>query len=402
MPFNPGMLAVFCGNIIIRNIEEGFVECEFDVIIIGAGVVGLAIGRELARAGYATGILEKNPKYGVETSSRNSEVIHSGIHYDQGSLKAKLCVEGNSMLYEFCRKHNILHRKAGKITVAVKEDEQSELEKLYDAGIANGVNEMMLLSGKNVRKRLPEVQCVSGLFTGTSGILNVHMLMDCLYSEFAGNEGLTGCGEKVVGIDYGDGGYTVYVESDPLQNYSTRILINCAGLFADKISGMLGIEYNLHWAKGDYFSIEQKLPVETLVYPVPGKDSLGIHLTPKMGGGLRAGPDIEYVEKKDSPYPDEKTMSSYRVEENKRGFFYGEVKRYLPALKEDALSPEMYGIRAKLQGPSDGFKDFVIKEERPGFINLVGIESPGLTSCLAIARYVKSMVNKQVSDHQVL
>ncbi len=367
-------------------------ECEFDVLIIGAGVVGLSVGKELAEAGYTTGLLEKNSKYGLETSSRNSEVLHSGIHYFPGSFKGKLCVEGNRLLYEFCGKHNILHQKTGKITIAVTEDELPEIEKLYNAGIANGVKEMSLLSAKDVKKRLPEGECVGGLFTGTTGIFNVHMFMDCLYREFSGAGGLCGLKEKVIGVDYGDGGYTVYVEGSPLQKYTTKVLINCAGLFADRISGMLGMEYNLHWAKGDYFSIEQKFEINTLVYPVPGKDSLGIHLTPKIGGGLRAGPDIEYVEKKLPPYPDEKTMSSYRVAENKKDFFYREVKRYLPALKEGALSPEMYGIRAKLQGPSDGFTDFVIKEEKPGFINLVGIESPGLTSCLAIGQYVKSLV----------
>jgi len=369
-------------------------ECEFDVLIIGAGVVGLAVGRELAEEGYTTGILEKNSKYGLETSSRNSEVIHSGIHYLPGSLKAKLCVEGNKLLYEFCGRHNILHQKTGKITVAVTEDEMPELERLYNVGIANGVKEIALLSAGDVKKKLPDVECGGGLFTGTSGILNVHMLMDSLYREFSGAGGLCGLEEKVIGVDVGDGGYTVYIEGSPLQKYTARVLINCAGLFADKISGMLGAGYNLHWAKGDYFSIEQKFEIDMLVYPVPGRDSLGIHLTPKIGGGFRAGPDIEYVEKKNAPYPDKNTAGDYITDEKKKEFFYGEVKRYLPALKRDGLFPEMYGIRAKLQGPYDGFTDFVIKEEKPGFINLVGIESPGLTSCLAIAGHVKKMAEE--------
>ncbi|MBN1444605.1 MAG: NAD(P)/FAD-dependent oxidoreductase [Candidatus Omnitrophica bacterium] len=371
-------------------------ECEFDVLIIGAGVIGLSVGKELAEAGYTAGILEKNSKYGLDTSSRNSEVLHSGIHYQPGSLKAKLCVEGIRLLYEFCERRNILYRKTGKVTVAVTEEELPELEKLYNAGIANGAEEMVLLSAGDVKKQLPEAECVGGLFTGTSGIINVHMLMDSLYREFISTGGLCGLEEKAVGIDYGNEGYTVYVEGTPLRKYTARVLINCAGLFADRISGMLGIDYNLHWAKGDYFSIEQKFEIDTLVYPVPGKDSLGIHLTPKMGGGLRAGPDIEYVEKKLPPYPDEKTASGYMVDEGKKVFFYGKLKRYLPALSEDGLSPEMYGIRAKLQGPSDGFTDFVIKEEKHGFINLVGIESPGLTSCLAIAGYVRDMVKNAI------
>lgn len=369
-------------------------ENEFDVLVVGAGVVGLSVGKELAEAGYTVGILEKNSKYGLETSSRNSEVIHSGIHYPAGSLKAKLCVAGNTLLYQTCERFNLLYKKTGKITVAVAEDELPDLEKLYKAGIANGVEGMKILDARDIRKTMPDVDCKGGLFTGTSGILNVHILMDHLYHGFKNAGGLAGFKEKVVGVEQNGEGYTVYVQDMPLQKYTTGILVNCAGLFADEISGMLGIKYNLHWAKGDYFSIEQKFSIDTLVYPLPGKDSLGIHLTPKIGGGLRAGPDVEYVRKKIPPYSDENRMSNYRVQEKKKEFFYREVRRYLPALREDALSPEMYGIRAKLQGPSDGFMDFVIKEEMPGFINLAGIESPGLTGCLAIAGHVKDMVEK--------
>ncbi len=371
-------------------------ENEFDVMILGAGVVGLSIGKELAEAGLAVGILEKNSKYGLETSSRNSEVIHSGIHYPVGTLKARLCVEGNRLLYHMCRKHNILHRKTGKITVASSGDELPELEKLYRKGVSNGVEEMKMLDVPEVRKEMPYIDCTGALFTGTSGILNVHMLMDFLYQGFKSAGGLTGFSEKVVGVEEKKGGYAVAVEGVSLQEYSAGVLVNCTGLFADRISGLLGIKCSLYWAKGDYFSVEQKFPLEKLVYPLPGKDFLGIHLTPKMGGGLRAGPDMEYVTKQEPPYPDEKKMSPYKVEEAKKKFFCREIRRYLPSLREDFLVPEMYGIRPKLQGPDEDFRDFVIKEEKPGFINLVGIESPGLTGCLAIGKYVKDMVKNMV------
>jgi len=369
-------------------------EYDFDVLVIGAGVVGLAVGKELAEASYTTGLLEKNSRYGLETSSRNSEVLHSGIHYPSGSLKAILCVEGNRAIYDICKRFNLIYRKTGKITIAVEEGEINKLEELYKTGIANGVEDIKILDASDVKKMVPDVICKAALYTGTTGIINAHNLMDFLYHRFIDAGGMAGFKEKVVRIKRDDKGYTVFTED--IQKYSTKALINCAGLFADKITGMLGINYHLYWAKGDYFSVNRSIPVGILVYPVPGKTSLGIHLIPKIGGGLRIGPDIEYIEKKEQAYPDEKSAGYYKVDETKAELFYNEVSRYLPVVKKDDLSPEMYGIRTKLQGPEDGFKDFVIKEEIPGFINLIGIESPGLTSSIAIGRYVAKMIKDNI------
>jgi len=367
-------------------------EYDFDVLVIGAGVVGLAVARELAEASYTTGLLEKNSRYGLETSSRNSEVIHSGIHYPSGSLKTRMCVEGNRLIYEICEKYNLIYRRTGKITLAVEESEIGKIEELYKTGIANGVEKIRILDASDVKKIVPDVVCKAALYTGTTGIFNAHNFMDFLYHRFINAGGMAGFKEKVVMTEREGGGYLVFNEEG--QRYSTRVLVNCAGLFADRIAGMLGINYNIHWAKGDYFSINRNIPVEILIYPVPGETSLGIHITPRIGGGFKAGPDVEYIEKKEPPYPDEKSMGCYTVDESKREFFYKEIRRYLPVLEIEDLSPEMYGIRAKLQGPEDGFKDFVIKEEIPSFINLVGIDSPGLTASVAIGRYVKEMINE--------
>jgi len=367
-------------------------EYDFDVLVIGAGVVGLAVAKELAEASCTTGLLEKNSRYGLETSSRNSEVLHSGIHYPPGSLKARHCVEGNKAIYDICQRFNLIYKKTGKLTIAVEECEIKTIEELYKTGITNGVEDIRILDASDVKKIAPDVVCKAALYTGTTGIINAHNLMDFLYHRFVDAGGMAGFKEKVIKIEREDNTYTVFTEDN--QRYSTRVLINCAGLFADKIAGMLGINYHLYWAKGDYFSITRNIPVDILVYPVPGKTSLGIHLTPKIGGGLRIGPDIEYIEKKEQAYPDEKSAGYYKVDETKAELFYNEVSRYLQVVKKEDLSPEMYGIRPKLQGPEDDFKDFVIKEEVPGFINLMGIESPGLTSSLAIGRYVKEMVQK--------
>lgn len=373
---------------------------EFDVLVVGAGVIGLAVGAELAEKSYSVGILEKNPKYGLETSSRNSEVIHSGIHYLPGSLKARCCVEGNNLLYDFCRHHNLISQRCGKITVATSPEEITVLEKLYRQGKENGVPETQLLDKNQLRRLEPEIQALSGLLTGSTGLVDAHGLMDVLAAKFRQAGGLLGLAEKVVNIEQSAGGYKVFVRKTGLENYTARIVINCAGLYSDEISRMLGVSYSLYWAKGDYFSLHQKLPVSHLVYPAPTVHGLGVHLTPKTGGGFRLGPDTEYVEKLPFPYPDEKGKADFRVAEEKKGTFYESAHKYLPGLRPEEMVPEMFGIRPKLQGPDDGFRDFIIREERDkgcaGFINLVGIESPGLTCCLSIARLVRRMVSGQL------
>ncbi|RLF33788.1 MAG: hypothetical protein DRN08_05200 [Thermoplasmata archaeon] len=235
-----------------------------------------------------------------------------------------------------------------------------------------------------------------GIFTPSSGIINVHQLMDFLVEDFKEKGGLIGFGEKVIGIERINDGYKVFVENGNF--YKTRILINSAGLFSDEISRLVGIEYHLFWAKGDYFSLNKSLKINRLIYPVPGATSLGIHLTPKMNGGFRVGPDIEYVKRKKNPYPSENGKCDFYIKENKREKFLYSLKKFLPGIRIENLSPEMYGIRPKLQGPEDNFRDFIIQEEKKyglsGFINLLGIVSPGLTCCLSIGGYVKNLIRK--------
>ncbi len=363
-------------------------EKDFDIIVIGAGVIGLSISYQLSKR-YSVGLIEKNKRYGLETSSRNSEVIHSGIHYPVGSLKAKLCVEGNNLLYEFLKENNILHKKTGKLTVAVEKEEIKEIERLYKQGIENGVPEIKILEKKEIKKICPEIEGICALYTGSTGILNVHYLMDCLYEKFINNGGLSGFDEKVINVEKKNDLYLVETEKG---KYFSEIVINCAGLYAEDISRKLGFDYKIYWAKGDYFTITKKFNIPLLIYPTPMKEGLGAHITPRFDGILRFGPDVEYVEKNYPPYPDEKENSKFKPDERKREFFYQEIKKYFPKIEIDDLVPESYGIRPKLQGKGENFKDFIIKEEMPGFINLIGIDSPGLTCCLSIAKFVENLL----------
>lgn len=363
-------------------------ENDFDIIVIGAGVVGLSIAYQLSKK-YSVGLIEKNRKYGLETSSRNSEVIHSGIHYPTGSLKAKFCVYGNELLYEFLKENNILHKKTGKLTVAVKEDETKEIERLYNQGIENEVPDIKIIEKNEIKKFSPEIEGLCALYTGSTGILNVHYLMDCLYEKFINNSGIAGFDEKVINLEKKNGGYLVETEKG---NYCSEIVINSAGLYGDEISSKLGFNYDVSWAKGDYFTISKKFNIPFLIYPVPMKEGLGIHLTPRFDGTLRAGPDVEYVEKSYPPYPTEKENSTFKPDENKKEFFYQQIKKFIQKIEIDDLNPESYGIRPKLQKQGENFKDFIIKEEMTGFINLIGIDSPGLTSCLSIAKYVENLL----------
>lgn len=364
-------------------------EKDFDVIVIGAGVVGLAISYELSHK-FSVGLLEKNKTYGLETSSRNSEVIHSGIHYPSGSLKAKLCVEGNSLLYEFLTRNNLLFKKTGKITIATDENEVKEIEKLYKTGTENGVPDIRILERKDIQKITTDIEALAVLYTPSTGILNVHYLMDCLYQNLLNNGGIAGFDEKVIDIESKNGLWYVKTEKG---SYCSEVVINCAGLYAEEISKIAGINYNIYWAKGDYFTISKKFNIPLLVYPVPMKEGLGIHITPRLDGILRVGPDVEYIEKKYPPYPVGEERSPYKTDENKKEKFHNQVKRYLKNLEIEDLIPESYGIRPKLQKEGDNFKDFIIKEELHGFINLIGIDSPGLTCCLSIAKYVKNLLS---------
>ena len=368
---------------------------EIQITIKGAGVVGLAIAAELAKDKQVY-LVEKNETFGQEISSRTSEVIHAGIYYPPGSLKAKLCVEGNASLYELCEKYGVGCQKLGKLIVATDKEEVEELEKLLQNAKRNGVSSE-LLSGQEVKKREPRVKAVAALFSPSTGIVDSHGLMKCFLGRAKDSNAQIVYRAKVIGIEKLANGYKLTVE-DPAGNFSflTRVVINSAGLNSDRIAELAGIDimkarYKLHYCKGEYFSLS-KSPTKSLIYPVPKPKAAGleIHVTPDWQGGARLGPNAYYVEEID-----------YKVDEKRKPEFYSGVKRFLPSLEYDSLEPDFAGIRPKLQGLGEDFRDFVIRHEEDrgleGLINLIGIESPGLTASPAIAKYVTRMV-KEILD----
>jgi L-2-hydroxyglutarate oxidase LhgO len=368
---------------------------EIDVAIIGAGVIGLATAREIAQEKKEVFVFEKNRTFGLETSSRNSEVIHAGIYYPEDSLKAKLCVEGKSLLYKLCDKHNIAYKKLGKIIVAASENEITQLEKLYEQGRKNGVGDLTLLSQTKLKKLEPNVEARAGLLSPSSGILDSYTLLKFLYSQAREKGAEFVFDTEVIGIERAGAKYKVQIKDrDGISAFIAHVVVNCAGLNSDRIAQLAGIDiakagYNLHYCKGEYFSLNSKYRnlVSRLIYPTPEQAGHGIHLKPGLDGRVLLGPSAHYVEAID-----------YAVDETQKQAFYNLAKRFLPFVELEDLAPEFAGIRPKLQGPGEAFRDFVIAHEEkagfPGLINLIGIESPGLTASLAIAQYVGRMMSQ--------
>jgi len=371
---------------------------EIAVAIIGAGVIGLATAREIAQEKKGVFVFEKNRTFGLETSSRNSEVIHAGIYYPEDSLKAKLCVEGKSLLYKLCDKHNISYKKTGKIIVAADENEISWLEELYEQGRKNGVDDLVLLSRTELKKLEPNIEARAGLLSPSSGILDSYTLLKFLYSQAREKGARFVFDTEVIGIERAGAKYKVQIKDrDGISTFVAHVVVNCAGLNSDKIAQLAGIDiakagYKLHYCKGEYFSLSSKYRnlVVRLIYPVPEQAGHGIHVTVGLDGRVRLGPNARYVEAID-----------YEVDGTQKEAFYNSVKRFLPHIELEDLDPESAGIRPKLQGPDEAFRDFVIAREEkaslPSLINLIGIESPGLTASPAIARYVGRMVDELFS-----
>ncbi|TEU09214.1 NAD(P)/FAD-dependent oxidoreductase [Candidatus Bathyarchaeota archaeon] len=367
-----------------------------DAVIVGAGVVGLAIGAEIARSDREIYILEKETSYGQATSSRNSEVIHAGIYYPKGSLKAELCVEANPMIYEICREHRIPHKRLGKIIVANGEAEVKQLEEILKNARECGARDLELIDADDVHKLEPNVKADAAILSPTTGIIDAHGLMDHYHNEARRKSGADplALDTEVTGLRKTGDGYEVEMVSGGEQfSVEARVVINSAGLHADSVAAMAGIDidqagYRIHWCKGDYFSLTGKPPASMLVYPPPPKDaaSLGIHTVPDLTGRLKFGPNAYYVDE-----------IGYGVESSSDEF-WRDIVNYLPTIRKEDLHPDMSGIRAKLQGPGDPVRDFVITHEEdrgyPGLINLVGIESPGLTSAPTIAEMVGKWVDE--------
>ena len=367
---------------------------DFELAIIGAGVVGLAIAARLSERHNSIVVLEKNNRYGMETSSRNSEVIHAGIYYKPGSLKATLCVEGREELYNLCEKNGIPYTQITKIISAGSTEELPKLEEILGNASKNGV-ELRMLDARETQRLEPNIRTFGSLFSPRTGIISAHGLMDYFFhsAEHSGATLQHKC--EVVGIDHRSGEYVITVnESGAINKFTAEKVVNAAGLFSDRIAAMAGIDidkagYRLHYCKGSYFSItssKAKL-ISRLVYPVPTKDSLGVHALLDLGGRLRFGPDVEYLPQNEL---------DYSVSDEKRSLFLRAIQKILPTVCDEDIMPDMCGIRPKLQSENGLAQDFIIVHEKEsgleGFVNLIGIESPGLTASPAIARFVEQLI----------
>jgi L-2-hydroxyglutarate oxidase LhgO len=370
------------------------VPTEADVVVVGAGVIGLATAAALARGGRSVIVVERNSAVAQETSSRNSEVIHAGIYYPTDSLKATLCVAGRKMLYARCAEQNIPHRKIGKLIVAAEASEVAALESLRERGLANGAGGLEIIGREELNRSEPDVRCEAALRSPETGIVDAHALCLSFLAEAESFGAQLALCVAVVAIERSPSGYRVRARdaSGEQSEIECAAVINAAGLGGDALAELVGFDvdacgYRLRPCKGEYFALPPAcgLRVSTLLYPVPADAGLGIHLTIDLAGRMRLGPDVEYVD-----------AVRYNVDEHKRATFARAVRRYLPGLDAALLTPDFAGVRPKLTGPGESFRDFVVREESeagfPSFVNLIGIESPGLTAAPAIAQRVVELL----------
>lgn len=371
---------------------------DIGTTIIGAGVAGLAIAQRLSETETDIFVIEKNESYGMETSSRNSEVIHAGLYYPKGSLKADLCVKGNRLLYDWCKRHRITFLPCGKILVATNTDEAQRLHDIKRNARENGIDDLKWLTPAELKKREPEVKAISALYSPSTGVIDSHQFMRSLYSKSKKKKVHFIFGTRVNAIEIVKPGiYRIHIiypdgETDA---FTTRTLINCAGHGADLIAAEMGIDidaegYRQHFWKGEYFGVEtEPFRISHLVYPVPlpNTTGLGVHATIDVNGKLKLGPDATFISRK---------TIEYSVNAHKRDLFFESVHKFLPFIEKKNLYPEMAGVRPKRQKPGDPVRDFIIHEASdkglPGVINLIGIESPGLTASLAIADHVRDII----------
>jgi L-2-hydroxyglutarate oxidase LhgO len=361
-----------------------------DCAVIGAGVVGLAIARALALAGREVIILERAGAIGTETSSRNSEVIHAGIYYPTGSLRARFCVAGKQALYRYCDEHGVAYKRLGKLVVATSPGEIAILEKYQQQALQNGVTDLAWLTPEAVRELEPAVRCVRALHSPSTGIVDSHGLMLALLGDAQAHGASLALRSPVQsGAATGDG-LTIHVGGAEPLSLRCNLLINAAGLYAQDVARTInGVPPQSippsRYAIGHYFVLSGKPPFTRLIYPVAVHGSLGLHVALDLAGQVRFGPDIHWIDRVD-----------YTFDAGRAPLFYESVRRYYPELRDGALQPGYTGIRPKLFGPNEAPKDFDIQDESrhgvAGLVNLYGIDSPGLTSALAIGDYVARMV----------
>jgi L-2-hydroxyglutarate oxidase LhgO len=369
---------------------------DVDVLVVGGGAVGLACGAALSRRGRRVVVLERHGGLARETTSRNSGVIHAGIYYPAGSLKAELCVEGRERLYARCERESLPHRQFGKVIVATSDAEVRVLEELLAKGRTNGAPGLELVDGAEVVRREPCVRAVAGLLSPRTGIVDAHAFCLSLAAELEREGGTVLLHNALESIERSAAGFRVSAraEGEDAVSVECGAVVNAAGLSADRVAALAGIDvdaagYRQHPCKGDYFALAPSAPLRFagLVYPVHGAAGLGVHVTLDLGGRVRFGPDAHYVEALD-----------YAIDPSKAADFAEAAGRYLPGLRAEWLTPDQAGIRPKLQAPGQPFRDFVVAEESarglPGLVNLVGIESPGLTASLAIAERVARLLGE--------
>lgn len=367
-----------------------------EICIIGAGVVGLAIASRLSQKYSDIYLFDKEVSFGREQSSRNSEVIHASIYYPQNSLKGKLCLKGNKMMYELCSREGIPHSNCTKMIVASNEKEAESLPKILKTALENGAEGVRIIARDEIHKLESNVEAYSAVYCPSSGIVDTHKLMEFLERKAAASGVNFVYNHKIVGIDRRGDSYILSIKdlTGEVFKLETKILINSAGLGSGDIAHLAGIDideqnYRINYHKGIYFrAIHQldKYP-KSLIYPIPPEEgSVGIHTTPDLYGGMRLGPHFFWEDKLD-----------YNVDSQYLDLFYSSVVKYLPFLKKEDLAPDMAGIMAAVQKPGVDMRDFVIREEQdkgfPGLINLIGIESPGVTASPAIAEYVFDIVS---------
>lgn len=370
---------------------------NIEVLIIGAGIVGLACASEFAHAGYTTLVVERNAHFGEETSSRNSEVIHSGIYYTPGSLKAQLCVKANRTTYKDCNKFGVWHRQIGKLIVAVTETEEKYLLQLHDQGKTNGVDGVTLLGKQQAAKVEPHIRCTAALYLQSTGILDSHQLMSAYEHDACDNGTTFVYRTSFLGASKNENGYSVRLKeaNGTESEVDAGYIINAAGFRATDVARSIGFDtdacgYHFYPNRGHYFRVAMSKSslVSHLVYPVPLHDQagLGIHITVDKSGQIKLGPDTEYID------PNTPPEQWYRFDESRKESFFKAVVRYFPAIAMNDLSPDQVGVRPKIQAPGKPLPDFIINEESkrgfPGIVNLIGIESPGLTCAREIAKKV--------------
>ena len=368
---------------------------QLDVVVIGAGVVGLAVGRALALAGREVVVLEKEQSIGTGVSSRNSEVVHAGLYYAPGSLKARLCVRGKELLYQLCEQRGVSVNACGKLVVATDEAQLPGLQALAAQSTANGVP-VSLLTASEARALEPTLRCVAALHSPTTGIVDSHGLMLALQGDLERAGGMVALDSAVVAGQATPEGVVLTVQSpgQPALQVHARTVVNAAALYACSVArGIQGLPAEHvpreHFAKGSYYTLAGKAPFRRLVYPAPQGAWLGVHLTLDLGGQAKFGPDLEWL---NVAAPD---AIDYTVDPKRADAFYEAVRRYWPALPDGALQPSYSGVRPKIYGPGEAVPDFRIDGPAvhgvPGLVNLFGIESPGLTSAMAIGEYVSQM-----------